>query len=105
MLGLIYAIIAFGFALIWVVSILKSSYIYNLIGKYGFILMIFLALIQGSIDYGYLKTPNTVGDAILLLSAILILFLIVDTLYFIILILPRKKRGDSWEFILFGRVK
>lgn len=102
-LSLIYAITALGFVMLFVFGYLGSSYISLLIGKYGFLLFTLLAVIQGSIDY-YTTTPNTVGEFIYLISSLFIVFLVIDTAFFITFIIPKRKRGKSWKVIMFGEV-
>lgn len=103
MLGLIYALIAFGFALLWVVSNMRESYIYGLLGKYGFLIMALLAVTQGSLDGSYATVPASVGYFIMFSISLFMLFVVIDVGYFLYMIIPRrKKKGQSWKMILFG---
>lgn len=102
MLGLIYALIALGFGMLWVISSMRQSYIYGLLGKYGFLIMALLAVVQGSLDGSYTTVPNSVGYFIYFAISLFMLFVVIDVGYFIYMILPRKKKGQAWKMILFG---
>jgi hypothetical protein len=99
-LGLEFGLTAIGFAMIYVAS--RESYIYQMLGKYGFILTTLLAVYQTNIDAAA-GAPVSLGLGIMLLTAILIIFMVIDTAYFFYLIIPRRKGGESWNKIIFGR--
>jgi hypothetical protein len=103
-LGFVYLIASVCFAIIWIGASDKENWLYILVGKYGMILMFLLAVFQTNIDYGYATTPNSLGIFLWFIISLLLLFLVIDILYFIIAILPRKKKGNSWKLIMFGKV-
>lgn len=101
-LGTIYAILALGFMILFVGAVLRKSFIYLLIGKYGFLILGLLTIYQSNIDLGG-GAPASMGFAVLLFASLLILLLVLDLAYFFTFIIPKRKGGQKWGEIIFGK--
>lgn len=101
-LGFEFGLTAIGFAVMYAAS--RESYIYQMLSKYGFVLMTLLAIFQTNIDAAA-GAPVSMGLAFLLIVSVLLILLVIDTAFFFYLILPRRKNGEKWSKIVFGKVE
>lgn len=97
-LGLIYGLGVIGFAIIYGTS---KGFVWKTFGRYGFVFMLILAIFQVNIDAAA-GAPMSMGLALFLLVAFLILSLVIDTLFIIMVVLPMRKNRKPWNEILFG---
>ncbi len=97
-LGFEFGLTALGFVVLYGTT---QSFIYRMVGKYGFFLMSLLAVFQTNVDAAYASSPNIVGAAYWLLVALLLFSLFVDSMFFITKIIPRRK-NEKWAEIFFG---
>jgi hypothetical protein len=102
-LGFEFGLTAVSFAVIYAAAATKGSYLYQMVGKYGFMLTTLLAIFQTNIDAAA-ATPISMGLAFMLLIAFLMFFLIIDIAFFIWVIVPRRKNGQNWKTIMFGNM-
>lgn len=101
-LGFMYTMAAIGFTVIFAASTIGKSYLYQLLGKYGFIITLILASTQTSSDAAYATTPDTLGFLFYFLFSLLLLLIAIDTAYMIYILIPRKRSGSTWKQMLFG---
>ena len=97
-LGLMYAIGAICFGMLYVGT---QGLVYKLVGKYGIIIMLLLAIFQENIDAAS-GAPVTMGLSFMWLLALFIAFLVIDTLFIIMVIVPQRKQRVPWNQILWG---
>jgi ATP-dependent Zn protease len=103
-LGTVFTIITLVFALMLYTGFKRESWLYVLIGKYGFILMLLLSALQMNIDSQYATTQASLGFFLMFIISLLIFLIMIDLFFFILMVLPRKKKGNSWKLIMFGKV-
>ncbi len=97
-LGLMYAIGAIGFAVIYGTS---KGFMWKTLGRYGFLFMMMLAVWQENLSSAA-GAPISLGLALWVLVAIFVFSLVIDTLFIIMVVLPMRRRNKPWNEILFG---
>lgn len=97
-LGIMYAVGAVGFAIIFATS---KGFVWKALGRYGFLFSLMLSVWQENLT-SIAGAPMSLGLMLFMLIAFLVFSLVLDSLFIIMEVLPMRRKNKPWNEILFG---